>query len=342
MKDRLGWIDFAKGLAIILVVYRHIMIGLMRAGLDVHQGYIIANEVVYTFRMPLFFILTGIFIRRSLEKRGKKFFVLNKLKTLIYPYLIWAFLQVSLQIILNNYTNSDRSWIDYLYILVHPRAIDQLWFLYALFNNCMIYLIVNKVTGNRKLLNLLIAVIFHYLATLTPQIDLLKDALYYFVFVALGDMISQYLFMEKYRSIYKSPLVFALLLALFIPGQLLWFKNPHMNTFLFALIEIVGCFLMINISFMVSSKKIFNFINIAGNYSLQIYVMHVIISSAIRIALMQVFSIQSVPILMLLGVTAGCFIPVFFYKELKMRGGWLLFTPDNPFTIKVKKQAQTA
>lgn len=340
MKNRLDWIDFAKGLAIILVVYRHIMIGLMRAGLDVHQGYVIANEVVYTFRMPLFFILTGIFISRSLAKRGRRYFVLNKLKTLIYPYLIWAFIQVSLQIVLSNYTNASRGFIDYLYILVHPRAIDQLWFLYALFNNAMIFMLVNRLTGNRKLLNLFIALIFHYVATLFPQFDLLKDALYYFVFLVVGDIISQYLFMDKYRDIYKSPVLFAILLAMFIPGQLMWFKNPHMNTFLFALIEIIGCFLMLNISFMLSSRKGLQFINLAGKYSLQIYVMHVMISSAIRIALINLFSIHSVPLLMTLGVTAGCFIPVYFYKHFKRHGAWVLFTPENPGAMQNNKQAQ--
>lgn len=204
----------------------------------------------------------------------------------------------------------------------------------------MIFLLVNKLTRNRKILNLLIALVFHYLATLVPQIDLLKDALYYFVFLTLGDLISQYLFMEKYRDIYKSPRLFAGLLALFIPGQILWFRNPHMNTFLFALIEIIGCFLMLNISFMVGSKKALRFIKIAGNYSLQIYVMHVIISSAIRIALIKIFSIQSVPLLMILGVTAGCFLPVYLYKRFKKHGAWILFTPDNPFSIQTKKQVQ--
>lgn len=327
---RLNWIDFAKGLAIILVVYRHIMIGLMRADLDVHQFYIIANEVVYTFRMPLFFILTGIFIWRSIGKRSNKQFILNKFKTLIYPYLIWCFIQVTIQIVLNKYTNSDRGFTDYLYILYHPRAIDQFWFLYALFNNCLLFLLVSKITRSRKYLMLGIAIAFHYLATFVSEIDLLRDGLYYFIFLVIGDIISPYLFNERYQKVYKSPWLFVILLPFFVAGQILWFHNPQLNIFLFALIELIGCFLMIHISFLLASKRWLNFINVAGNYSLQIYVMHVIISAAIRILLINIFAIQSVPILMMLGVIFGCILPIYFYRNGKRYGSWILFTLDNP------------
>jgi len=46
------------------------------------------------------------------------------------------------QIFLNNYTNSNRSWIDYTYILYQPRNLDQFWYLPALFNATVIYIII--------------------------------------------------------------------------------------------------------------------------------------------------------------------------------------------------------
>jgi fucose 4-O-acetylase-like acetyltransferase len=65
---RLFWVDYAKGIAIILVVYRHILIGIERSGIEVSVWLRNANEMVYSFRMPLFFILSGIFISRTISR----------------------------------------------------------------------------------------------------------------------------------------------------------------------------------------------------------------------------------------------------------------------------------
>ena len=55
--SRFGWIDYAKGIAIILVVYRHVDFGLKRNGMAVTEWILNLNDMFYSFRMPLFFIL---------------------------------------------------------------------------------------------------------------------------------------------------------------------------------------------------------------------------------------------------------------------------------------------
>ena len=56
MLQRLEYIDAAKGLAICLMVFGH-------------SGYVgMPHDVIYTFHMPLFFILSGLFVgRRELD-----------------------------------------------------------------------------------------------------------------------------------------------------------------------------------------------------------------------------------------------------------------------------------
>ena len=139
-RNRLDWVDCAKGIAIILVVYRHILIGVSRSGLEVQSWLINANEIVYSFRMPLFFILSGLFIAKSIEKRNNaRVFIRYKFDTIYYPYLVWGVIQISIQIFFSRYTNATRDLSDFLLLLVHPRAIDQLWYLYALFNTSILF-----------------------------------------------------------------------------------------------------------------------------------------------------------------------------------------------------------
>src|SRR5437868_12279972 len=97
-KKRLEWVDYLRGIAIVLVVYRHALLGIERSSIEVPQFLKDANMIFYSFRMPLFFILSGLFISRSLAKRPLNQLIGIKFEKLLYPYLVWTFLQVSLQI----------------------------------------------------------------------------------------------------------------------------------------------------------------------------------------------------------------------------------------------------
>jgi fucose 4-O-acetylase-like acetyltransferase len=70
--ERLSWIVYARGIAISLVAYRHVFEGAKEAGIGVQQYDFLEyfNILFYSFRMPLFFIISGIFISKNLKKRG--------------------------------------------------------------------------------------------------------------------------------------------------------------------------------------------------------------------------------------------------------------------------------
>src|SRR4051794_4453680 len=74
---RLGWIDYARGICIILVCYRHCFEGLKEANMAVNNYHLleILNVCFYSFRMPLFFIVSGLFVSRSLQKKSLKEYV---------------------------------------------------------------------------------------------------------------------------------------------------------------------------------------------------------------------------------------------------------------------------
>src|SRR5215211_8989438 len=69
-KSRLQWVDYLRGIAIILIVYRHVLVGIERGNIAMPPVLVNANMIFYSFRMPLFFILSGIFISGSLAKKS--------------------------------------------------------------------------------------------------------------------------------------------------------------------------------------------------------------------------------------------------------------------------------
>ncbi len=195
-RNRLAWIDYARGIAIVLVLYRHVFEGIKQSGIDIQHfmGLEHANIIFFSFRMPLFFIVSGVFMGGSLLKRGLNEFILNKCKIILYPYALWAAIQITLQLIFSQYVNGGREWTDYLYILYSPREIEQFWYLYALFNVTVLYAIVKvnlKLTPVQQLgLGLLLFYLSSWLVQHKIGVYFLYDVLHFYIFFALGDLLS--------------------------------------------------------------------------------------------------------------------------------------------------------
>lgn len=131
--NRLDWIDVVKGLAMLCII----------AG---HMGIKIVNNVVFTFHVPIFFLISGYFIS---QKTCFKDYVIKRVKGLIIPYLFTSLLLVvdiiPVDIIkrgINNIPNDmGRVFIQALYgsgtkvnkTIMGIQQIGAIWFLLAFF-----------------------------------------------------------------------------------------------------------------------------------------------------------------------------------------------------------------
>lgn len=83
-------VDVLKGLAIVLMTLGHVNQGLLREHAW-HTGFGEAlDRYIYSFHMPAFFFSAGIFLCGSLEKRGLAHFLRSRVKSLLWPFLIWG------------------------------------------------------------------------------------------------------------------------------------------------------------------------------------------------------------------------------------------------------------
>jgi fucose 4-O-acetylase-like acetyltransferase len=75
----------AKGVGIFLVVLGHTLRGLDSSRIIADNGaFRSVDSWIYSFHMPLFFLLSGLFAERRIERNAGEF-VLDKLATLAYP-----------------------------------------------------------------------------------------------------------------------------------------------------------------------------------------------------------------------------------------------------------------
>jgi len=346
-KSRLQWVDYLRGIAIILIVYRHVLIGLQKGHIEVPAILERANMIFYSFRMPLFFILSGIFISRSLAKKSLKELIGIKFEKLLYPYFVWAFIQITLQICFSGVTNSSRTFRDYSFIFYQTRFLDQFWYLPALFNTTVIYLLVKSKLKVNTGVQLILGLVLYAAAPFFQSVSIMSDWMSFYFFFALGDAFSAIFFHERTQRFFKNWVSLLLIIPIFILAQRYYLDHNLGNalgtdkTYLskpeffshfkdqvdFLFIALIGCLAMFILAFHLQTLRILSFLRILGYHSLHIYVMHVIITASVRLSLIIVFHINNPVLLLTLCIFMGVLIPVLFYNFLVKDGPlWFLFS----------------
>lgn len=344
-QTRWPWVDYLKGIAILLVVYRHVIIGIERSEIPIPNALLYANMMFFSFRMPLFFILSGLFISRSLAKRTLSQIVSIKFEKLLYPYFIWTFIQVTIQIILsgywgkqssNSYINTHRDLTDYLYIFYHPQRIDQFWYFPALFNVTIIYLFIKTKLKPPLWLNAAFGVFLFFAAPPYSDYSMLFDWMHFYMYFILGDAISAFLLKENAIKLLQRNIVFLAVLPLFILSQTYYLSNSDkIANWQLLPVVLIGCLMMLIISFRLQKWNIMLFLRVLGFHSIYVYVMHVMISALVRIILTRIFLISDPVILLLSGILAGAVIPIIVYNFFLKEKMWFLFSYKRPQTASV-------
>lgn len=346
--NRLLWIDYAKGIAIILVLYRHVFEGIKQTGIDVSKYLYLeqANIMFFSFRMPLFFLVSGIFITASLQKRSLQKFIETKARTILYPYFLWGALQITLQLVFSKYVNGQRTLYDYLYLFYLPREIEQFWYLYALFNVTVLYAFFKAKNILTPLQHILLGLILFYLSAIAFEkniiIGFLGDVFHYYIFFALGDVVSRFISDRQNFKNFESFKLTLILLIPFIFSQVYFLIAnlkyadkkyqfvEYYEPFYYLLIALTGCAFIMNISFILQKFKSLTWLRVLGKHSLYIYVAHVLVLASIRTFMFKFFGINNVPVLLITGVIAGLLLPVLLFKIAnKMNLYWLYTLESN-------------
>jgi fucose 4-O-acetylase-like acetyltransferase len=345
-QKRYSWVDYLRGVVILLVVYHHAYLGIQRSGVPMPDSVEDANMIFYSFRMPLFFIVSGIFTSFSLTRQSIKSLVWIKYDKILYPYFIWSFLQITLQIFLSNFTNSDRGIHDYLYILYQPKRLDQFWYLPALFNATMVFIFFKTKVKPKIKTHLLIGLALYLAAPFLNDISMMSNWMRFYLFFVIGDAVSEIVFRKSVQRQLKKPLTFLIFLPIFVIVQIVYLHNNvgvkamettiatfqgdynlyMLNEVNFLFTSLIGCTTLIILAFLLERWNRLSFLRILGYHSLYIYIAHVIVVGFIRFLFTQVFHINDYLIILITAITSGVTIPIIFYNLLGKTYLWFLFS----------------
>lgn len=131
--QRIYWIEGAKGLAIALVVFGHVLGGVLGRGwLDTAGAWRNVYDYVYLFHMPLFFMVSGFFCIEAMRRSPTNAF-LSLVGSVAWPYLLWDVLvRAALLPIIGTFMLSPpkMTWAEWL---TKAALGDLSWFLWTLF-----------------------------------------------------------------------------------------------------------------------------------------------------------------------------------------------------------------
>lgn len=129
-----SYLDVLKGLAIILVVFGHSIQFLSTGGRFDDN---ILFRIIYSFHMPLFMFLSGAAAAYSLRPMDFTF-IKRKFYQLVIPFMSWYVISYFLA----------GAYHDYSFVLYVKRVIvspdNGLWFLWALFLNFCVLMIIKR------------------------------------------------------------------------------------------------------------------------------------------------------------------------------------------------------
>jgi len=359
--SRYAWIDYAKGICIILVTFRHVQEGLHPAGTEYpYPALKFADVFFFSFRMPLFFIVSGIFLGGALKKKSVNEYIAGRFRTLVWPLFLWGCIQVTLVLLFKDYVNVDRKPIDYLNLLIKPRAIEQFWYLHTLFLTGSLYAIM-KVWGKFRMIHqFMLGILLYSITGYCRYYDIFNhlfilDVFFYYIFFAVGDYFGTMILDPKNFKVFSSTKTFLIFTPLFFALELYFtrinlahgissgYRQPdyyvqNQLPALFLIVGLVGGAFLIHCSFLLQKLDRVKFIRVVGYYSLHIYVIHLAVTAGTRIFFRHVIGYENFFVLLIVSTVLGITLPIIVANVTERMGMWWLFTLKNPNTDKRHKE----
>ncbi len=126
---RVGWVDYAKGFCIVMVVMMHSTLGVEHAA--GREGWLhAAVDFAKPFRMPDFFLISGLFLFRVID-RDWRTYLDRKVLHFLYFYLLWVTIQFVFKA---PGIAAAQGWngVAFAYAEAFVEPFGTLWFIYLL------------------------------------------------------------------------------------------------------------------------------------------------------------------------------------------------------------------
>jgi len=330
---RVDWVDYAKGICIVMVVMMHSVLGVeLAAG---QRGFMhLVVMFARPFRMPDFFLISGLFLSVVID-RDWRLYLDRKVVHFAYFYVLWVTIQFGFKA---PGFAAETSWahVGTLYLESFVEPFGTLWFIYLL----PVFFVVTKAA--RKLPPLLIWVVLALLesAHVATGWTVIDEFCARFVYFYSGYLFADYVFALSDRARAQPRLALAgLALWALLDGGLVaaglseW---PIVSL----LLGLCGACAIVIIGTLLARAHWLNFLRFCGEHSIVIYLAFFLPMAATRTFLLRSGLIPDIGTISLVVTVVGVAGAIAIWRIALLLGANFLFERPAAFWIAPRKQGR--
>lgn len=310
--SRISWVDYAKGLCIVMVVMMHSTLGVeAAAGETGWMHHLVA--FAYPFRMPDFFLIAGLFLFLRIDRPWRDYLD-KKVLHFVYFYVLWMTIQFTVKAPnMMAEMGTGATIAHYFESFIEPFG--TLWFIYLL----PVFFVVTKLARDARVSPLLVWIIAAELQILPIHtgwlvIDEFAGRFVYFY--------SGYLFANTVFSfadwVEEHPPLAATGLAVWAVGNgaLVYLGLAKLPVIGLAL-GFAGAAAVVCAGVLLSKSRWFEPLRYFGEHSIVIYLAFFLPMAASRILFMKFGAIEDLGTISLMVTTIGVSVPIFLFWAVR-------------------------
>jgi uncharacterized membrane protein YcfT len=295
---RVDWVDYAKGICIVMVVMMHSTLGVEAAAGQTGFMHAVV-EFAKPFRMPDFFLLSGLFLSRVID-RDWKTYLDRKVVHFAYFYLLWVTIQFAFKAPAFA-AEMGAAGVVKLYLLSFIEPFGTLWFIYLL----PVFFVVTKLTRRVPVFVMLLAGALLEMAPIATGWTAIDEFAARFVYFYAGYALATpaFGFAELIRANHRLAVI-GLIGWAALNGVLVWSGVSEWPLVSLAL-GFAGAFAVVAGAALLAELKLFDALRYCGEHSIVIYLAFFLPMAATRTLLLKTGVIPSIGAVSLIVTAVG-------------------------------------
>jgi uncharacterized membrane protein YcfT len=295
---RIDWVDYAKGICIVMVVMMHSVLGVEAAAGQ--TGFMHALVAfAKPFRMPDFFLISGLFLSVVID-RDWRTYLDRKVVHFAYFYVLWVTIQFGFKAP-GFATESGWAHVGYLYLESFVEPFGTLWFIYLL----PVFFVVTKALRRAPPLAIWAAAAALEMLHVLTGWTVIDEFCARFVYFYSGYLFATQVFALSDRARAQPALALAgLVLWALVNGALVHSGFSEWPLISLAL-GLAGSSAIVVIGTLLAHAQRLDFLRYCGEHSIVIYLAFFLPMAATRTLLLKFSPLHDVGVISLLVTIAG-------------------------------------
>jgi len=333
--ERIDWVDYAKGICIVMVVMMHSTLGVEAAAGK--QGFMhLFVEFAKPFRMPDFFLISGLFLARVIG-RDWRTYLDRKVVHFAYFYVLWVTIQFAFKA---PAFAAEQGWthVGVMYLQSFIEPFGTLWFIYLL----PIFFVVTKATLRVPAIVIWLAAAALETAHIATGWTVIDEFAARFVYFYSGYLLANYVFALADRAREKPGLALAGLAAWALVNGVLVFTGFGDRPVISLALGFAGACAIIVTGTLLARANWLGFLRYCGEHSIVIYLAFFLPMAIVRVVLLKTGIIPDIGLVSLIDTIAGVVGALLMWWGAKRAGLNFLFERPAMFWIAPKQKRPAA